>query len=112
MSQKTKLPSNIRSVKFLDTWPSGRPFKHGAMEITFKFPPFNGVSAKKEVEFFLEGHGLELSKDYHIPGWNFVSNGYYLDSSHNGSIIITFDRDEVFVMTKLGWSSNEEDDEQ
>lgn len=101
----TMFDGNISKVKFTDKWPNGRNFKHGAMMIEFVFPPSSRISAEADVQAMMENHGYERGKDYHIPAWNFsgfthVRNPFY----------ITFNDDETFVMAKMTWDLDEDDD--
>ena len=102
--------SNIKASKFLSTWPNGRPYKHGAMEISFGYNPTSRTSAEGEIELFMRGHGYVRSEHYHIPLWNFNTRGYnhgYPDYV-NDRLIITFATDEQFVMAKMSWGLDDE----
>ncbi len=93
---------NTKKTAFRDTWPNGRPYKHGAMEFFFHFKPHTRLMAEEQIVEFMKDKGYERGVDYHIPGWNYPSydNGieFWKDS-----IIITFNDDETFVMAKLSW---------
>lgn len=100
-------PGNIdmNKTKFLDKWPNGRPFKHGAMEIHFIFAPASRMSAEADVECLMEDMlEYERGEDYHIPAWNYSYPGQ--TDYWKGHITITFDNDETFVMTKLMWDNS------
>jgi hypothetical protein len=90
----------VKSVEFLSEWPSGRPFKHGAMTIIFKFPVWHKEDAISVVKNYLSSFDLTQSVDYHIPAWNWGNRNMF-DGVRD--LIVTFDSDEVFVMTKMGW---------
>lgn len=96
-----QLGGNINSVTFKDAWPTGRLFKHGALEIEFVFPAGSKLSAEEDVEALMEHHGYIRGKDYYIPGWNY--SPYYGQDFHIDKIVITFDSDETFVMAKMSW---------
>lgn len=97
---------NIAKVEFTDKWPNGRIFKHGAMMIKFIFPPASRISAEADIEAMMENHGYKRGKDYHIPSWNF--SGYL---GIRNPTYITFNDDETFVMAKMTWALDEDDDE-
>ena len=97
---------NIAKVEFIDKWPNGRPFKHGAMKISFVFPPASRLSAEADIEAMMEDHGYVRGEDYHIPAWNFSGNHVVRSPIH-----ITFNTDEVFVMAKMTWDVEVEDDD-
>lgn len=103
---------SIKKVEFRDTWPNGRPYKHGAMAIFFKTNPRSVLAAEDEIEQYLASYDLIRSRDYHIPPWNFNRVSRYSINSNNitSPIIITFNDDETFVMTKLSWDCNENSD--
>jgi len=94
-------------TRLLDTWPNGRPFKHGAMEIHFIFRPASRISAEADVEAAMEDLlGYTRGKEYHIPGWNYPSacdRGEFWKQH----LTLTFNDDETFVMTKLMWGIND-----
>lgn len=103
------MPGNIKGVRFADTWPNGRRFKHGAMEIKFQFHPQTFDSAVAEVDLYMEERGYVRGKDYHVPSWN--TSGY---SNNIGSryvkspFYVTFNDDETFVMAKMSWGVEDE----
>jgi len=99
---------DIDRTRFRDTWPNGRPYKHGALEVFFIFKPGSGISAEADVGDMMKEKGFIRGVDYHIPGWNYdtftslaFSPGRTLNKE---SLIITFNDDETFVMAKLGWN--------
>ena len=89
-------------TEFMDTWPNGRPFKHGAMKVHFIFRPASRISAEADIESFMEDHGYERGVHYHIPAWNYP-NQYPREEFWDDKLTITFNNDETFVMAKLGW---------
>lgn len=97
---------NISGVEFKDAWPTGRPFKHGALEIRFVFPAGTKISAEEDVEALMEEHGYIRGKDYNIPGWNYSL--YYGQDHDIAKLVITFDNDETFVMAKMSWDLDTE----
>ena len=101
---------NIYGVRFADTWPNGRPFKHGAMIIEFIFHPRTREVAEADVESLMSLQGYERGRDYHIPGWNYGKFGS--GRNHvNTPYYITFNDDETFVMAKMTWNiENEKSD--
>lgn len=96
---------NIRGIEFVDAWPNGRKFRHGAMRIDFIFHPKSRIPAEADVEALMESRGYGRGVDYHIPGWNY--SGYHVRKP----FYITFDNDEVFVMAKMSWDIKADEDE-
>jgi len=94
---------NIDKTEFIDKWPNGRPFKHGAMKISFIFSPASCMSAELDVEAIMGSNGYERGKDYNIPSWNFSRNYGKLTPYIGKDIIITFNDIDTFIMAKLGW---------
>lgn len=103
-------PGNIDlyRTKFCDTWPNGRPFKHGALEIYFVFRPSSRISAEADVEALMEDQGWERGVDYHIPAWNYSTPKQ--ESFWSDKLTITFNDDETFVMAKLSWGLGQDED--
>lgn len=101
---------NIQSIKFLDTWPNGRKFKHGALEVKFLFQPKHREAAEGDIEAFMEYKGYERGKDYTIPGYNYSI--IYREAREmtwvREPFIVTFTSDEIFVMAKMTWNVDEE----
>jgi hypothetical protein len=104
--------SNIKSSKFLTTWPNGRPYKHGAMELSFGYNPSSRTSAEGEIELFMKHHGYVRGEDYHIPAWNYSPVRYRYDYPEyiKDRLIITFATDEQFVMAKMAWGLQDDDE--
>jgi hypothetical protein len=100
------MPSNVISAKFLDKWPNGRLYKHGAIALTFRYTPISRVSAIGEIELYMQTQDLVRTEHYHVPEWNFRPEyGGTLPVTEwiNSTLIATFVSDELFVMAKLSW---------
>jgi len=99
------MKDNIKKVEFIDKWPNGRPYKHGAMKIYFYFPPAKRQVAVREIRDFMTEHGYKQSEDYHIPAWNWP--GFYSTDFYGDTVTITFTNDQQFVMAKLSWDNQD-----
>jgi hypothetical protein len=97
--------NNVSSTTFLDKWPNGRLYKHGAMAIEFCNRPKNGYTAIRDIEGFMQTQELVRSEHYHIPAWNFppLRTGVEIDEWISNPLIVTFATEEHFIMAKLAW---------
>jgi hypothetical protein len=103
------MPGNISGVKFVDKWPNGRNFKHGAMMIQFRFPPASFDTAVGEVDMYMSEHGYVRGKDYHVPSWNTYGYGVSIGARYiRTPFYLTFNDDETFVMAKMSWGASDE----
>jgi len=99
------MSGNIKRYKFVDAFENGRKLKFGGMEFEFIFHPSSVTSAVKDVTLCLEDLGLEHTKDYTIPPWNF--KGSLKNPEPGRSIIITFRNEETYIMSKLSIEEHE-----
>jgi hypothetical protein len=102
--------NNVSSTTFLDKWPNGRLYKHGAMAIEFWNRPKNSYKAICDIEEFMQSQELVRSDHYHIPPWNFpVSRTIMADEWVANPLIVTFATEEHFIMAKLAWDFNSDE---
>lgn len=99
------MTNNVISTTFLDKWPNGRLYKHGAMAIKFWNRPKTRQSAIRDIEGYMQLQDLVRSEHYHIPDWNFqpVRAAHQTDEWINETVIVTFVTEEHFIMAKLAW---------
>lgn len=97
---------NISRSRPVSCWPNGRPFRHGAIEIEFVFPPVSKLSAKYDIENFMEDHDFQLGVDYFIPDWNFSGT-----SMVRSPVYVTFESHEKFFLAKMSWGIDAEQNE-
>jgi hypothetical protein len=98
------MSGNICSTKLVSSWSNGRPFTHGAMQITFYYPCASQLNVEVEIEqFMLEQLDYSRGIEYHIPAWNYPNNTTPRSYLFVETATITFTSNEIFVMTKLMW---------
>ncbi|SRR6056297_27452 len=101
---------NISEAEFV-THLGPRELKHGGIKFKFGFGPVKWDNACEEVEAYLENKDLVRGRDYNIPVWN-KSNSYGYGqtlSEKLGGFYITFVDDETFVMSKMTWDIDQDE---